>query len=42
MTIEEFCSVIEAGNRSKAGMSAPAEGLYLVDIQYPEEIFKLS
>lgn len=42
MSLSEFCSVIEAGNRCKAGMSAPAEGLYLVDIQYPDDIFKLS
>jgi len=42
MSLAEFCSVIEAGNRCKAGMSAPAEGLYLVDIQYPDDIFKLS
>jgi tRNA pseudouridine38-40 synthase len=42
MSLAEFCSVIEAGNRCKAGMSAPAEGLYLVDIQYPDYIFKLS
>lgn len=32
--------IIESKNRSKAGASAPAEGLFLCDIQYPKEIFK--
>ncbi|MDO9155027.1 MAG: tRNA pseudouridine(38-40) synthase TruA [Paludibacter sp.] len=39
MTIEEFRRVIEAKNRCKAGTSVPAKGLFLVDIQYPNEIF---
>jgi tRNA pseudouridine38-40 synthase len=38
-TIEEFCKIIEIKNRSAAGDSAPAKGLFLVDIQYPPEIF---
>ena len=41
MTIEQFREVIEAKNRCKAGTSVPAQGLYLVDIQYPEEIFQI-
>ncbi|MGB4577460.1 MAG: tRNA pseudouridine(38-40) synthase TruA [Paludibacter sp.] len=40
MTIEQFREVIESKNRCKAGTSVPAQGLYLVDIQYPEEIFQ--
>jgi len=39
MSVEEFKSVINAKNRCKAGTSVPAHGLYLVDIQYPNEIF---
>jgi pseudouridylate synthase I len=39
MSVEEFKTVIEAQNRCKAGTSVPAHGLYLVDIQYPENIF---
>lgn len=39
MTIEQFREVIEVKNRCKAGTSVPAQGLYLIDIQYPEDIF---
>jgi len=39
MTIDEFRTVIEVKNRCKAGTSVPAHGLYLVDIQYPKDIF---
>jgi tRNA pseudouridine38-40 synthase len=39
ISIEDFRSIIEAKNRCKAGTSVPAHGLYLVDIQYPENIF---
>ena len=39
MSVDEFRAVIEAKNRCKAGVSVPAHGLYLVDIQYPENIF---
>ncbi len=39
MSVDEFRAVIEAKNRCKAGVSVPAQGLYLVDIQYPENIF---
>ncbi len=35
MTIDEFRSVIESKDRSKAGQSAPACGLYLVNVKYP-------
>jgi tRNA pseudouridine38-40 synthase len=34
-----FESIFLAKNRCKAGKSAPAKGLFLVDIEYPEEIF---
>lgn len=36
---EQFTEIIKAKDRCKAGMSAPAKGLFLVDIEYPEEIF---
>ena len=37
--LKEFEDIIEAKDRCKAGKSAPAKGLFLVDIEYPEEIF---
>jgi len=39
MKPEDFKAVIEAKNRCAAGTSVPAHGLYLVDIQYPQDIF---
>jgi hypothetical protein len=39
LSVEDFCEVIEAKNRGCAGTSAPAHGLYLVDVIYPENIF---
>ena len=39
MTIEQFADVITKHTRTAAGDSAPAEGLYLTKIIYPEEIF---
>lgn len=36
---DEFRSIIEAGDRTRAGQSAPAHGLMLADIKYPQEIF---
>ena len=39
MDLNEFESVILARDRCEAGKSAPAKGLFLVDIEYPEEIF---
>jgi len=40
MSVMDFCAVIEAKNRSCAGTSAPAQGLYLVDVIYPETVFR--
>ena len=34
MTVEQFRQVIEAKDRCQAGTSAPACGLYLVDVEY--------
>ncbi|MBP6978793.1 MAG: tRNA pseudouridine(38-40) synthase TruA [Bacteroidales bacterium] len=39
ITLAEFHQIIECRNRSSAGMSVPAHGLYLMDVQYPEDIF---
>jgi tRNA pseudouridine38-40 synthase len=36
---DEFRQIIEARDRTKAGQSAPAQGLMLTDIRYSEEIF---
>jgi tRNA pseudouridine38-40 synthase len=39
ISLDEFEKIILNKNRSSAGMSAPAKGLFLVGIEYPEEIF---
>ena len=39
MTVEQFAQVITQHTRTAAGDSAPAEGLYLTKIVYPEEIW---
>lgn len=36
--IEQFEEIIRSKNRSNAGLSVPAQGLYLVDIGYPEGV----
>jgi tRNA pseudouridine38-40 synthase len=40
MSIEDFVKVIEAKNRSMAGFSVPACGLYLTSVKYPEDYFE--
>lgn len=37
LTVDEFKNIIELKDRGAAGASAPAHGLFLVDIEYPEE-----
>jgi tRNA pseudouridine38-40 synthase len=39
INLREFEEIILAKDRCEAGKSAPAKGLFLVDIEYPEEIF---
>jgi tRNA pseudouridine38-40 synthase len=39
MQISEFEELIRDGDRSRVGQSAPARGLFLSDIEYPDEIF---
>lgn len=38
ISIEDFRNIIEAKNRSKAGTSAPAQALFLEEIEYPYEV----
>lgn len=38
MTLPKFRSVIESQNRALAGTSAPAHGLFLVDVEYPADL----
>ena len=40
-SLEELRRIIESRDRSEAGTSAPAKGLFLHDVQYPPEIFVL-
>ncbi len=37
---EELRQIIESRNRSNAGTSAPARGLFLTSVRYPPEIFR--
>jgi tRNA pseudouridine38-40 synthase len=39
---EEMKSIIEAKDRSKAGFSAPAQGLFLEEVRYPFELGMMS
>jgi tRNA pseudouridine38-40 synthase len=39
LSVSGFKEIIDARNRSAAGTSAPAKGLFLTGIEYPEEIF---
>lgn len=36
MTLDEFAELLRSGNRNLAGKSAPPQGLYLVDVVYPD------
>ena len=39
LTLEDVKSIIKSRDRSRAGASVPAKGLYLTGITYPEEIY---
>lgn len=41
ISVEEFQQIIEEKNRCKAGTSVPAQGLFLVDIKYPDHIYQI-
>jgi len=38
ISIDDFCRIIEAKNRAKAGFSVPPQALFLVNIEYPKNI----
>lgn len=40
INVKDFAQIIEKKDRSFAGASAPAQGLFLVDVQYPEDLFE--
>ncbi len=40
LTVKDFREIIEARDRGRASTSAPARGLYLVDVAYPQEVFQ--
>ena len=42
ITIEVFGEIIKSKKRSNAGLSVPAQGLYLTDIQYPKETYSIN
>lgn len=39
-TLKDFENIIHSKNRSEAGASAPAKGLFLLEIDYPAELLK--
>ncbi len=39
MDVDEFQHIISLKKREAASQSAPSEGLYLVDVEYPESLF---
>jgi len=38
-TVEDLHQIIQSKNRSSAGYSVPAQGLFLTKITYPKELF---
>ncbi|MDA9344155.1 tRNA pseudouridine(38-40) synthase TruA [Algibacter sp.] len=38
MDVDELHTIIQSKNRSEAGFSVPAQGLYLTNIEYPKDI----
>ena len=42
MSLDEFRQVLESRDRSQAGRSVPAQGLFLTKVEYPEEIYSLT
>ncbi len=35
ISVDQFEEIIESNSRNEAGMSVPAHGLYLVQVEYP-------
>ena len=40
ISIEQFQDILDSNNRSEAGQSVPAKGLFLAKIDYPDDIFR--
>ena len=40
ISLKDFRKIIESKNRSDAGYSVPAKGLFLTKIEYPDDIYK--
>lgn len=40
LTVEEFEKIILSRNRKNAGAQAPSEGLFLIEVGYPEGLFR--
>lgn len=40
INLDEFRAIIERKDRGEAGLSVPAHGLFLADVEYPEMLFK--
>lgn len=40
ISITEFKKILESRNRSEAGFSVPARGLFLTKVEYPQSIYK--
>jgi len=40
ITLDDFENIIKSQDRSKAGISVPAQGLYLTKVTYPDSIYK--
>ncbi|WP_411031322.1 tRNA pseudouridine(38-40) synthase TruA [Spongiimicrobium sp. 3-5] len=41
MTLDELHQVVQSKDRSRAGVSVPAKGLYLTKVLYPKDFFKI-
>ena len=39
LSVADFCQIIEAKDRGRAGSSAPAHALYLEAVGYPDELY---
>jgi tRNA pseudouridine38-40 synthase len=39
-SLADFQTILESQDRTKAGSSAPAHGLFLMKVQYPNTIFE--
>jgi tRNA pseudouridine38-40 synthase len=42
ISLTEFHAIIASKNRVNAGSSAPAKGLYLTKVVYPQEVFNVT